>query len=109
MPPFKDGNLVPDPPSPTSEAIVKPNQSLGQALVTEAEKRHEENRREALLKDVAALIAHRDESLERSDFYTKAAAWYTRKLAALEAGEFEFNPRTGTITPTDPDLQRANY
>jgi len=91
------------------EEIVKPNQAFGQALVTEAEKRNEDNRREALLIDVSRLAAHRDESLEKSDFHKKAAEWYTRKLAALEAGEFEFNPRTGQITPIDPDLQRANY
>ena len=68
------------------EEIVKPNQAFGQALVTEAEKRNEDNRREALLIDVARLAAHRDESLEKSDFHKKAADWYTRKLAALEAG-----------------------
>jgi hypothetical protein len=92
-----------------ADELVKQNQALGASLISEADKRNEENRREALLKDVAALVCHRDESLEKSDFYAKAADWYSRKLAAIEAGEFAFNPRTGSIVMTDEDLQRANY
>jgi hypothetical protein len=111
MPTYKDGQLVPDPaPAPETTAIIKPDtKTLGAALVSEAEKRNEENRRETLLGSVANLMHNRDEYLERADFATKAAAWYDKKLKALQAGEFEFNSRTGAITPIDPDLQRANY
>jgi hypothetical protein len=110
MPTYKDGQLVPDPMPAPETAIIKPDtKTLGQALVSEAEKRNEENRREVLLGSVANLMHNRDEYLERAHFATKAAAWYDKKLKALQAGEFEFNTRTGVITLTDPDLQRANY
>jgi hypothetical protein len=97
------------PDSPETAIVKVDTKTLGQALVSEAEKRNEQNRREVLLESVAKLMHNRDDYLERAVFATKAATWYEKKLKALQAGEFEFNSRTGQITPIDPDLQRANY
>lgn len=94
----------------TSQEIIKtPTEALGSALVAEAIKRHEQDVRESVLKDVTRLIHMRDEAMEKVEFFTKAASWYAQKLAALQAGQFTFNDRTGEIVPTDTELRRANY
>lgn len=101
--------VTPASPDSTSQEIIKTTEALGSALVAEAMKRHEDNIREGVLKDVTRLIQMRDESTEKAEFFTRAAAWYAKKLAALQAGEFTFNERTGEIVPNDAELRRANY
>jgi|SRR5580704_692634 hypothetical protein len=97
-----------DETKPTNALTIPPS-ALGPALVEKARERYNESRREAVYADIQRLMAGRDESLRQERHWAASAAWFARKLKALEAGEFTFDELTGAIVMKDPDLQRANY
>lgn len=90
-------------------ALALPTKELGRVLVHEAAQRYDEARRELIFNDVQRLMQCRDDSLRQAKFYTRSADWYTRKLAAIETGEFTFDKVTGILTFTDPEFARANF
>lgn len=97
-----------DETKPHEKDIVK-SSDLGQAILAEAQRRYDESRREAVLDAVQRYMSFRDDALRKIEHNTKAADWYTRKLAAIHAGEFTMENTTGSMTFTDADLNRANY
>lgn len=90
-------------------ALVPTTQQLGQAIITEAQKAYDDDRKAAVVTNVKRLMQMRDEAEDKIVFYKNAVEWYTRKLAALEAGEFAMNRSNAQLTFGDPDLNRGNY
>jgi hypothetical protein len=107
-----DNTSTAAPPAPAdakSDSLTLTSQVLGAALVGEASKRYDEMRREAVYHDIQRLMAGRDDSLRLQRHHAAAAAWFTKKIDAIHAGEFKFDEITGVLLFNDPDLQRANY
>jgi hypothetical protein len=90
-------------------ALQKRTAEFGAAIVSEARKRDDESQREAFLAGVERLIAARRESLLKERHYADAAAWYGRKLAAMESGAFKLDEIALAFNFDDADLNRANY
>ena len=91
-----------------TEQILVPTSELGTALIAEANKKYRSLLQEKVMNDVHRLMVCRDESKAAIKNFTLSADWYTRKLAAIEAGEFTFDTH-GNIFMNDVDLRRANY
>ena len=94
--------------STVENSIVKTSE-LGQAIIAEAQKRYDEQRREGVLSLVQRLMQFRDESIRIEKRAAAATAWYRKKLAAIDAGEFSMDRTTGAMTFIDTDLDRPNY
>lgn len=93
----------------SDENSLTKTSELGQAIISEAQKRYDEHRRETVLILVQRLMQFRDDSIRQERTYAKAADWYRKKLAAIDAGEFTMDEITGFMTFADQDLNRANY
>jgi hypothetical protein len=92
------------------ESLTKVEPSkLGKMLLRLATKDYEEDLREQVVHEVKRMMACRDESRRQLDKYQKSVDWYTRRLEAIDKGEFELNDLTGALEFADKDLQRANY
>jgi len=95
-------------------ALTYNNAEVGKALVTAAQQRHEEERREAVIREVRRLIDAREEWAEKERFAARAVEWYRAKLAAIEAGGFEFTTSpgltgAGSMIFKESDFNRANF
>jgi hypothetical protein len=90
------------------EAILASSKDLGPLLVQEAKKTYNDERQKKVVGEVKRLFECVDSSKAAISLYTKSLQWYTRKLAAIQAGEFEFDER-GQMFMNEEDLRRANY
>lgn len=92
-----------------TDELALPNQELGKALVSEARQQYEEQCREAVVREVSRMMQLSDQSKAQEEFHRKAQDWYRRKLAAIEAGEFDFDRAKAQLVMRDANLYRANY
>jgi len=88
--------------------VLAKHREIGSAIVGEAQKQYEDERRNAVIGEVKRLLACREETKALLEKYQASLDWFERKLHAIEAGEFEFSGR-GQIVCNDEDLRRANY
>lgn len=90
------------------DVLAKPNQNFGQTLVKAAQVVQAEKEKSAVLAKVTrflACIKEAEGTIARGQFMKKL---YEQKIAALEAGEFEYNHTTQAIVFHDRDLN-ADY
>ena len=100
-------------PPETGTALLTKSAELGKALLSEAEKKYNKHRQEIVLREVQRIMSARDEYKTKLEMAQDAVAFYERKLAALDAGEFEIAPDmrdyAGGIKFNDDELNQANY
>lgn len=102
-----------DPPtalklSPNSLKVTD-TKEFGKAILAEAREREKKARQDKVILEVQRLEASRLDYIRRQEFATEAIAWYTKKIAAIENGEFDFNLATCQMEFHDEDLEDANY
>jgi hypothetical protein len=91
-----------------TDKLAKPNQDFGQTLVKAAQEVQAQKEQSAVLAKVTRFLAcvkEADGAIARGQFMKKL---YQEKIAALEAGEFEYNPTTQAIVFHNRDLN-ADY
>jgi len=96
-------------PAPAQSLVLKQTAELGKAIISEAEKREQERRQEKVIAEVQRLIGARDDYARKAEFDKKASEWYVAKLAAVQAGQFDFDRVTAQMIFHDRELNRANY
>lgn len=84
------------------------NVELGKMLVSEAKTVYDKERQAKVLGEVKRLMQCRDEAKALMDLQRRSHEWFSRKLKAIENGEFEFTDR-GEIFMNDEDLRRGNF
>jgi hypothetical protein len=98
----------------TNALTTKNAAELGKVLLSEAQRLQDEQRQKVVLGEVQRLLAGKEEWKENLARCTAAVDWYTRKLAALEAGQFQVSrapglTSAGALIFTESDFNRANY
>lgn len=93
-----------------SENLVQSGSvELGSALHSEALKRENQKRQDAVISEIQRLESNRLDYALKADFATRASNWYAGKLDAVKAGEFDFDLVHGQMIFHNPDFNRGNY
>jgi hypothetical protein len=93
----------------TENLVLRDTKELGAALHTEALSREKKAREDRVISEVQRLESARLDYARQAAFATDASNWYADKLAAVDAGEFDFDLVHGQMLFRDPRFQRANY
>ena len=100
----------------STAALTTRTAELGKALIAEALKEHDKKRQGLVIKEVERIMQARDEYKSKLHFAEKAIAFYERKLAALDAGEFDVFSQeaglgnfSGGIRFNEEELNKPNY
>lgn len=89
----------------SDNAIAKPNAEIGKAILEAAKANFDAKRREKVLAQVEDIHRSLADVSETERVCTERRKIFEGRLAALEAGDFEFNSRTGLVTYNDKTLE----
>ena len=94
-----------------AESLTKltDTKQLGEAIHTEALEREKKAREDRVIAEVQRLEAARLEYARQAAFATAASNWYSAKLDAVRAGEFDFDLVHGQMLFHDPAFAKANF
>ena len=97
-------------------ALTTKSQELGRTLLADAQKKYMEARQETVTAEVTRIIEAKDAYEAQKHKADLAIDFYNRKLAALDAGEFEIaigpawqGKYIGGIKFNEEELNRPNY
>jgi hypothetical protein len=93
-----------EPEEKKEESLTIRNQDLGKAILSEAQTKYDDLRKQRVLQLVQSIMSERDAAQLAEIRFHKAALRCQSKLDALNAGEFELDRLTGRLTFKDGSL-----
>jgi hypothetical protein len=86
-------------------AKITPQAEIGREILKIARKEIDDEAKKAVVHLAAQIIKFRDDALHGEIHMRQVAEFYEKKLAALEAGEFELDRYSKSIKFNDPELR----